>query len=69
MGGGPAGLSAAIRMKQLEKEKGGEEKRVVVLEKGAEVGESFAALRRRKERQANAALLIGSGCSLARGRS
>jgi protoporphyrinogen oxidase len=40
VGGGPAGLSAAIRFKQLEKERGGEEKRVVVLEKGAEVGES-----------------------------
>lgn len=42
VGAGPAGLSAAIRMKQLEKERGGEEKRVVVLEKGAEVGESWA---------------------------
>jgi hypothetical protein len=39
VGGGPAGLSAAIRLKQLEKEKG-KEIRVVVLEKGAEVGES-----------------------------
>lgn len=39
VGGGPAGLSAAIRLKQLEQEKGGEV-RVVVLEKGAEVGES-----------------------------
>jgi hypothetical protein len=39
VGGGPAGLSAAIRLKQLEKEKG-KEVRVVVLEKGAEVGES-----------------------------
>ena len=39
VGGGPAGLSAAIRLKQLEKEKG-REIRVVVLEKGAEVGES-----------------------------
>jgi hypothetical protein len=39
VGGGPAGLSAAIRLKQLEKEKG-KEMRVVVLEKGAEVGES-----------------------------
>jgi electron-transferring-flavoprotein dehydrogenase len=39
VGGGPAGLSAAIRLKQLEKERGGEELRVVVLEKGGEVGE------------------------------
>jgi electron-transferring-flavoprotein dehydrogenase len=39
VGGGPAGLSAAIRLKQLEKEKG-REVRVVVLEKGPEVGES-----------------------------
>lgn len=39
VGAGPAGLSAAIRIKQLEKERGGEEKRVIVLEKGAEVGE------------------------------
>lgn len=37
VGGGPAGLSAAIRLKQLEQEHG-REIRVVVLEKGAEVG-------------------------------
>lgn len=37
VGGGPAGLSAAIRLKQLEKEKG-KEFRVVVLEKGSEIG-------------------------------
>ncbi|KAH9852805.1 FAD/NAD-P-binding domain-containing protein [Lenzites betulinus] len=37
VGAGPAGLSAAIRLKQLEQEKG-REVRVVVLEKGAEVG-------------------------------
>ncbi|WFD44772.1 electron-transferring-flavoprotein dehydrogenase [Malassezia psittaci] len=37
VGGGPAGLSAAIKMKQLAEAKG-EEIRVVVLEKGAEVG-------------------------------
>ena len=37
VGGGPAGLSAAIRLKQLEQEKG-KEIRVVVLEKGGEVG-------------------------------
>ncbi|OWZ73153.1 hypothetical protein AYX14_01409 [Cryptococcus neoformans] len=38
VGGGPAGLSAAIRLKQLEQERGGDELRVVVLEKGGEVG-------------------------------
>ncbi|KAF5381762.1 hypothetical protein D9615_005511 [Tricholomella constricta] len=37
VGGGPAGLSAAIRIKQLEREQGNEV-RVVVLEKGAEAG-------------------------------
>ncbi|EJD02021.1 uncharacterized protein FOMMEDRAFT_20786 [Fomitiporia mediterranea MF3/22] len=37
VGAGPAGLSAAIRLKQLEQEKG-RELRVVVLEKGSEVG-------------------------------
>lgn len=39
VGGGPAGLSAAIRLKQLEKEKG-REVRVVVVEKGGDIGES-----------------------------
>lgn len=39
VGGGPAGLSAAIRLKQLEQEKG-REIRVVVLEKGGEIGKS-----------------------------
>lgn len=43
VGAGPAGLSAAIRIKQLEREKG-KEIRVVVLEKGGEVGE--CAMRR-----------------------
>lgn len=38
VGAGPAGLCAAIRLKQLEQAAGGEEKRVIVLEKGAEVG-------------------------------
>lgn len=38
VGAGPAGLSAAIRLKQLEKDKG-KDVRVVVLEKGPEVGE------------------------------
>jgi hypothetical protein len=37
VGGGPAGLSAAIRLKQLEQEKG-REIRVVVIEKGSEIG-------------------------------
>jgi electron-transferring-flavoprotein dehydrogenase len=39
VGAGPAGLSAAIRLKQLEQEKG-REIRVVVLEKGGEVGKT-----------------------------
>jgi electron-transferring-flavoprotein dehydrogenase len=38
VGGGPAGLSAAIRLKQLEQERG-KEVRVVVIEKGSEIGE------------------------------
>ena len=37
VGGGPAGLSTAIRLKQLAAEKG-QEISVVVLEKGSEVG-------------------------------
>src|SRR6266702_5486029 len=37
VGGGPAGLSAAIRLKQLEQESG-KEVRVVVIEKGSEIG-------------------------------
>ncbi|KAJ6521389.1 FAD/NAD-P-binding domain-containing protein [Mycena vulgaris] len=37
VGAGPAGLSAAIRLKQLEVETG-KEVRVVILEKGAEIG-------------------------------
>ena len=40
VGGGPAGLSAAIRLKQLEAERGNEV-RVIVLEKGSEIGESW----------------------------
>ncbi len=40
VGAGPAGLSAAIRLKQLERERGNEI-RVVVLEKGSEVGGLF----------------------------
>lgn len=38
VGGGPAGLSAAIRLKQLDQEKGTGELRVIVLEKGADMG-------------------------------
>ena len=38
VGGGPAGLSAAIRIMQLAKEQGKEDLRVIVLEKGGEVG-------------------------------
>ena len=41
VGGGPAGMSAAIRLKQLANEKGNEEFRVCVIEKAAEVGESI----------------------------
>jgi electron-transferring-flavoprotein dehydrogenase len=37
VGGGPAGLSAAIRLKQLA-EKHGREIRVLLLEKGSEMG-------------------------------
>jgi electron-transferring-flavoprotein dehydrogenase len=46
VGAGPAGLSAAIRLKQLEQETG-KEVRVVVLEKGAEVGACAACAPRR----------------------
>jgi electron-transferring-flavoprotein dehydrogenase len=44
VGAGPAGLSAAIRLKQLENESG-KEIRVVILEKGSEVGKSIPANR------------------------
>ena len=40
VGGGPAGLSAAIRLKQLANESG-KDLRVTLLEKGGEVGSSF----------------------------
>jgi len=43
VGAGPAGLSAAIRLKQLEQEKG-KEIRVVVLEKGPDIGGVFRVL-------------------------
>ena len=38
VGGGPAGLSAAIRLKQLANDDGNEDFRVVVLEKAGEIG-------------------------------
>lgn len=44
VGGGPAGLSAAIRLKQLAAEKGNEVS-VCVLEKGGEVGACYLAVR------------------------
>lgn len=39
VGGGPAGLSAAIRLKQLANEAGNEEFRVLLLEKAGELGD------------------------------
>ena len=38
VGGGPAGLSAALRLAQLQKERGGEPLSIAVLEKAREVG-------------------------------
>jgi electron-transferring-flavoprotein dehydrogenase len=38
VGGGPAGLSAALRLSQLQKEKGGDPLSIALLEKGREVG-------------------------------
>lgn len=38
VGGGPAGLSAAIRLKQLANEAGNEDFRVLLLEKGGDMG-------------------------------
>ncbi len=38
VGGGPAGMSAALRLAQLQKEKGGEPLAIAVLEKAREVG-------------------------------
>jgi electron-transferring-flavoprotein dehydrogenase len=40
VGGGPAGLSAAIRLKQLSSEKG-KDLRVCVLEKAAQIGKNY----------------------------
>jgi electron-transferring-flavoprotein dehydrogenase len=38
VGGGPAGLSAALRLSQLQKERGGEPLAIAVLEKAREIG-------------------------------
>ena len=38
VGGGPAGLSAALRLAQLQKEKGGDRLSIAVLEKAREAG-------------------------------
>src|SRR5206468_7485524 len=38
VGGGPAGMSAALRLAQLQKEKGGEPLAIAVLEKARETG-------------------------------
>lgn len=43
MGGGPAGLAAAIRLKQLANEAGNEDFRVVVLEKAGELGDHIVS--------------------------
>lgn len=43
VGGGPAGLSAAIRLKQLAEENG-KEIRVCLVEKASEIGETFHLL-------------------------
>ncbi|KAF2745065.1 electron transfer flavo protein-ubiquinone oxidoreductase-like protein [Sporormia fimetaria CBS 119925] len=43
VGGGPAGLSAAIRLKQLANEAGNEDFRVLVLEKAGEIGDHIVS--------------------------
>lgn len=43
VGGGPAGLSAAIRLKQLANEAGNEDFRVLVLEKAGELGDHIVS--------------------------
>lgn len=43
VGGGPAGLSAAIRLKQLAIEAGNEEFRVLLLEKAGEIGDHIVS--------------------------
>ena len=69
VGGGPAGLSAAMRLKQLERDKGNEI-RVVVLEKGGEVGAYVIPLSRagltllHKVRISSLALLLSPELSM-----
>ena len=41
VGGGPAGMSAAIRLKQLASQHGKDEMRVCVVEKASEIGNHF----------------------------
>lgn len=43
VGGGPAGLSAAIRLKQLANDRGDEEFRVLLLEKAGELGDHIVS--------------------------
>lgn len=43
VGGGPAGLSAAIRLKQLANEAGNEDFRVLLLEKAGEIGDHIVS--------------------------
>lgn len=43
VGGGPAGLSAAIRLKQLANEAGNEEFRVLLLEKAGDIGDHIVS--------------------------
>ena len=38
VGGGPAGLSAALRLAQLQKQKGGEPLSIAVIEKAPDAG-------------------------------
>src|SRR3954466_14124592 len=38
VGGGPAGMSAALRLAQLQKDAGGEPLAIAVIEKGREIG-------------------------------
>ena len=42
VGGGPAGLSAALRLGQLQKQKGGEPLAIAVIEKAANAGQHHA---------------------------
>lgn len=60
VGGGPAGLSAAIRLKQLEQERG-KEVRVVVIEKGSEIGKCIHNRERAPSQARNIGAHILSG--------